>query len=86
MSRKVLEHYALFIKNVPIDWRPKLFRTLDVWLGEPGFKNLVQKRWVLYQANENSVVTVKDKLKSMKINIKDGRKRYLSTYTLRKTK
>ena len=52
------------------DWGPKPFRTIGVWLLEPGFKEMVGDKWRSYCVEGNSTTRFKDKLKILKADLK----------------
>jgi len=68
--RMVSDHCALVLKSCIKDWGPKPFRSLDVWLAEPGFKALVKEKWGSYLVHGNSMSILKDKLKLLKADIR----------------
>jgi len=69
--REVSDHCALIIKSVEKDWGPKPFRTIDAWLSEKGFLEMVKVRWLSYPGQGCSFMKVKDKLKCLKGNLKE---------------
>jgi len=44
LPREVSDHCAIVVKSVVRDWGSKPFRSLDVWLKEPGFKDMVKEK------------------------------------------
>ena len=52
------------------DWGPKPFRSLDVWLKEPGFKDMVKEKWKSYPRQGNNMFVFKVKMKCLKANLK----------------
>ena len=52
------------------DWGPKPFRTINVWLLERGFKDLVKDKWMSYIVQGNGISKLKDKLKMLKADLK----------------
>ena len=69
--REVSDHCALIIKSVEKDWGPKPFRTIDAWLSEKGFLEMVKVRWLSYPGQGCSFMKVKDKLKCLKGDLKE---------------
>jgi len=69
--REVSDHCALIIKSVEKDWGPKPFRTIDAWLSEKGFLEMVKVRWLSYPGQGCSFMKVKDKLKCLKVDLKE---------------
>ncbi|XP_068501097.1 uncharacterized protein [Phaseolus vulgaris] len=70
-SREVSDHCALVAKSWVKDWGPKPFRTIDAWLMEPGFKELVKGKWNSYEVQGNGISKFKDKLKMLKGDLKE---------------
>jgi len=68
--RVVSDHCDIVVKSLVKDWGPKPFRTIDAWLKEPGFKELVQEKWSSYVVQGNNVSRLKDKLKLLKEDLK----------------
>ncbi|XP_068498266.1 uncharacterized protein [Phaseolus vulgaris] len=68
--REVFDHCALVVKSVDKDWGPKPFRTIDAWLVEKGFMEMVKDRWNAYVVQGSSFTKVKDKLKRLKGDLK----------------
>ena len=56
------------------DWGPKPFKTIDAWLLEPGFKDLVKGKWNSNEVQGNSISKFKDKLKLLKGDLKEWNK------------
>ena len=52
------------------DWGPKPFRTIDTWLSEKGFMEMVKGRWSSYSVQGNGFMKVKEKLKHLKGDLK----------------
>ncbi|XP_068492028.1 uncharacterized protein [Phaseolus vulgaris] len=69
--REVSEHCALVIKSVEKDWGHKPFRTIDAWLTEKGFMEMVKDIWSSYPGQGCSFMKVKDKLKRLKGDLKE---------------
>jgi len=42
LSREISDHCVIVVKSSVKDWGPKPFRFIDVWLMEPGFKDMVR--------------------------------------------
>jgi len=73
-SREVSDHCAIVAKSWVKDWAPKPFKTIDAWLLEPGFKELVKGKWNTYEVQSNSISKFKDKLKLLKGDLKECNK------------
>ena len=68
--REVSDHCAIVLKSVDKDWGPKPFRTIDAWLSEKGFWEMVKDKWLSYPMKGNALVNIKEKLKSLKGDLK----------------
>ncbi|XP_068466212.1 uncharacterized protein [Phaseolus vulgaris] len=68
--REVSDHCALVVKVVDKDWGPKPFRTIDAWLVEKGFMEMVKDRWSDYYVQGSSFMKVKEKMKRLKGDLK----------------
>ena len=64
------DHCALIMKNVEVDWGPRPFRTLDVWQQDVRFKDFIRSKWNSYDLSGFGLITLKEKLKRLKSNIK----------------
>ena len=62
------------VKSWVKDWGPKPFKSIDVWLLEPDFKELVKGKWNSYEVQGNGISKVKDKLKFLKGDLKEWNK------------
>ena len=69
-SREVSDHCAIVVKDVQKDWGPKPFRSLDIWLQERSFCGMVKDFWLAYSVEGNAFVRFKEKLKSLKGDLK----------------
>nr|AFN88206.1 putative retrotransposon [Phaseolus vulgaris] len=58
------------MKSLVKDWSPKPFRTIDAWLMERGFKDIVKDKWMPYAVHGNGISKHKDKLKMLKADLK----------------
>ncbi|XP_068486497.1 uncharacterized protein [Phaseolus vulgaris] len=70
-QREVSDHCAIVAKSWDKDWDPGPFKTIDAWLLEPGFKDLVKDKWNNYEVQGNRMSKLKDKLKLLKGDIKE---------------
>ncbi|XP_068461724.1 uncharacterized protein [Phaseolus vulgaris] len=70
LSREISDHCVIVVKSSVKDWGPKPFRFIDVWLMEPGFKDMVRDNWNSYSGKGNSIYAFKGKLKSLKVDLK----------------
>jgi len=69
--REDSDHCAIVVKSWVKDWGPKPFKTVDAWLLEPGFKELVKGKWNSYEVQGNSMGKVKEKLRCLKGDLKE---------------
>jgi len=53
------------------DWGPRPFKTIDAWLLESGFKDLVKSKWNNYEVQGNRMSRLKEKLKLLKGDLKE---------------
>ena len=74
LQREVFDHCAIVAKSWAKDWGPRPFKTIDAWLLEPGFKDLVKGKWNNYEVQGNRMSRLKDKLKLLKTDIKEWNK------------
>jgi len=58
-NREVSNHCALVVKSMDKDWGPKPFRTIDAWLSEKGFMEMVKGRWSSYSVQGSGFMKVK---------------------------
>jgi len=70
MDRQVFDHRALLLKSVIIDWGPKPFKTLDIWLSNPSLKQIVKKSKESYSGTGNPMTRLKEKLQKLKYDLK----------------
>ncbi|XP_068475160.1 uncharacterized protein [Phaseolus vulgaris] len=69
-QREVSDHCAIVVKSVDKDWGPKPFRSIDVWLKEKDFGELVKGMWLSYSVQGSAFTKVKEKLKCLKGDLK----------------
>jgi len=68
--REVSDHCAIVVKSVVRDWGPKPFRTIDAWLSEKGFGEMVKMKWNSYPSRGSGFIKIKEKLKWLKRDLK----------------
>jgi len=68
--REVSNHCALVVKSMDKDWGPKPFRTIEAWLSEKGFMEMVKGRWSSYSVHWCGFMKGKEKLKHLKGDLK----------------
>ncbi|GLU02749.1 hypothetical protein SLE2022_199870 [Rubroshorea leprosula] len=71
LKRSVSDHCPLMIKNEQVDWGPKPFRFFDVWLDQPGCKEVITSVWSDSQVQGWSGFKLKEKLRSTKKALKE---------------
>ncbi|XP_068474698.1 uncharacterized protein [Phaseolus vulgaris] len=68
--REVSDHCAIVVKSMAKDWGPKPFRTIDAWMLEKGFSEMIKEKWSSYDVQGCEFVKCKEKLKRMKGDLK----------------
>jgi len=69
--REVSDHCdCIVVKFMAKDWGPKPFRTIDAWLLEKGFSDMLKEKWSSYNVQGCEFVKYKEKLKRMKGDLK----------------
>jgi len=66
------------------DLGPKQLRFIDVWLTVDTFKKLVRNRWESYSVQGNSLITLKNKNKKVKDDIKTWNKDFFGCMNINK--
>lgn len=54
------------LKATIVDWGPKPFSTLDVWINVKGFNSEIKRMWNPYTIKPNRMVSLKEKIRNMK--------------------
>lgn len=70
LPRSISDHCPLILETKLVDWGPKPFRFVNVWLANPDFKELVSKTWEDNQIPGWGGFVVKEKLKALKESLK----------------
>ena len=70
LSRSVSDHCIVILKEVSIDWGPKPFRCLHVWLRDSRFKEFVSSSWYSYEVVGDEIFIFKENLKRLKVDLK----------------
>jgi len=68
--REVSDHCAIVVKSVEKNWGPKPFRSIDAWLMEKGFSEMVKNKWSSYPVQGSAFIKIKEKLKLLKGDLK----------------
>ncbi|MCI33634.1 putative reverse transcriptase - beet retrotransposon, partial [Trifolium medium] len=71
LPRDVSDHCPLVVKYSSSDWGPKPFRFNNFWLRNKSFKTLVVKTWEEQNFTGWMGFILKDRLKGLKIAIKE---------------
>lgn len=66
IRRSVSDHCAITLAAGVVDWGPKPFRSLDVWLEHLGFTNFVEAQWSSLQIDGWAAFRCKTKLQRLK--------------------
>jgi len=74
LPRDVLDHCPLVLKVGGWDWGPKPFRFNNYWLDNRRFKSTVEESWRGHNLNGWMGFILKEKLKRLKIRLKDWNK------------
>jgi len=70
LPREVSYHYTIVVKCLIKDWGPRPFKTIDAWMMEPGFKEMVRSKWHSYVVHSDNITKLRDKLKCLKMDLK----------------
>jgi len=70
LNRSISDHCAVILKEVLVDWGPKPFRFLDVWMKDSSFKEFVSSSWSAYKVTGGGIFVFKEKLKKLKADLK----------------
>ena len=69
-NREVSDHCAIVVKSMVKDWGPKPFRSIDAWLLERGFHQMIKDKWGSYDVQGGVFQKIKLKLKCLKEDLK----------------
>ena len=69
-NREVSDHCAIVVKSLVKDWGPKPFRSIDAWLLEKGFCDMIKDKWGSYAVQGEVFQKIKMKLKCLKEDLK----------------
>jgi len=70
LPREVSDHCAIVVKCLMKDWGPRPFKSIDAWMMEPTFKEMVRSKWCSYAVRGDNITKFRDKLKSLKADLK----------------
>ena len=68
--RDVSDHCTIVVMLIEKDWGPKPLCTIDAWFLERSFCEMVKEIWLSYPVKRNAFVNFKEKLKSLKGDLK----------------
>ncbi|KAL8539888.1 hypothetical protein ACS0TY_001479 [Phlomoides rotata] len=71
------DHRPIYIQEASKDWGPKPFKLFNWWLQQHSFVNLVESKWPGYEFSEWSAFKLKEKLKALKLDIRDWSKNHV---------
>jgi len=69
-TRQVSNQCAIIVKSSKVDLGLKSFRSIDSWLLEKGFADLVKSKWNAYKTEREGLVRCKEKFKMLKHDLK----------------
>ena len=70
LPRNFSNHCPILLRPKDVDWGPKPFRTLNCWLTDKSFKEVVQQCWDSVQVSGWGAYVLKEKFKRLKHTIK----------------
>lgn len=73
LERTFTDHCPILLKSVTNDFRPTPFRFFDHWMEADSFNEMVKNVWPNFPKANNPWVTLKNKLKLLKHEIKSWR-------------
>lgn len=71
MDRDFSDHCPVILKHMNQDWGPKPFRVLNCWHKDPRFRKFIAESWGGLVAHGPGVVVLKEKLKKLKVLMKN---------------
>jgi len=71
MSRGLSDHCALMLAIYVENWGPKPLCMLKCWEALPGYNNFVREKWLSFQVEGWGGYVLKEKLKLLKLALKD---------------
>lgn len=74
LKRKISDHCHVFLKPYHRDWGPRPFKSLNCWTGNPDFLKVASDLWNNYQVNGWAGYRCKEKLKTLKLFLKEWNK------------
>ena len=74
LHRDYSDHCLVILKTKLVDWGPKPFKVLDLWLNQKGYQKLVQESWSKDQQGGWGGIVLKNKLRNLKNTIKQWSK------------
>jgi hypothetical protein len=74
LSRDVSDHCPLVLTYEALSWGPKPFRFNDAWLQDASFQDMIRRLWEAQSVTGWMIFVLKERLKGMKITIKEWEK------------
>ncbi|GKV07574.1 hypothetical protein SLEP1_g19328 [Rubroshorea leprosula] len=71
LSRIMLDHYVILLKNEMVDWGPKHFKFFDAWLEQSGCTEVIKNAWNSSGRKGWKCFRFKEKLKGTKKALKE---------------
>ncbi|GKV10568.1 hypothetical protein SLEP1_g21912 [Rubroshorea leprosula] len=66
LGRSISDHYPIILKNILVDWGPRLFKWFDAWLDTPGLRDEIKKVWNSTKVSRWKGYCLKEKFKAVK--------------------
>lgn len=79
LERIFADHCPFLLKSTAYDYGPSPFRFFDHWMQDEGFNDMLTKAWGKLDSYDNPMVTLRNKMKSLKSEIKLWRSLLLHT-------
>ena len=76
LPRDISDHCPIIMQTKKVDWGPKPFRVVDWWLHQKGFQRMVREAWSSDQQGGWGGIVLKNKLRNLKVAIKQWSKEY----------
>ncbi|WJX24619.1 hypothetical protein P8452_13705 [Trifolium repens] len=74
LSRDVSDHCPLVLTYEALSWGPKPFRFNNAWLQDASFQDMIRRLWEAQSVTGWMIFVLKERLKGMKITIKEWEK------------
>ncbi|KAL8490658.1 hypothetical protein ACS0TY_022603 [Phlomoides rotata] len=70
LKRTLSDHCPIYLEGSYKDWGPRPFRFVNAWVKHPQFKEFCEAKWNSYQVNGWATFRLKEKLKSLRSDLK----------------